>query len=151
MRSESSNWRRWAMCGLSLPLFCCAADRAGEHFRERLPQLRGQSVQGLIDDLGPGYVSRPGNNRHVGWDYTTIGGGVVRQCGIDAAADAEGRIIDAIMRGSDYDCGLMLRDLRKREARYRENPGLREREARKREALLGELVEIRRELDKDPD
>jgi hypothetical protein len=43
----------------------------------------------------------------------------------------------------------MLRRLRRQEARYRENPGLREREARENADILEQLVGARRQINED--
>jgi hypothetical protein len=144
--SNRSAYRHWAMgLAIALSLGACAADRSGQRFREGLVSLPGQPVQRIIDDIGPGGTSAAAGVREMSWGYLTIGS-VFGDCQLTVTADAAGRISEARMRGSDHDCGLMVWDLRKREARYRSHPGLREREAREGEARLRALVDARRDL-----
>ena len=137
------------MAAVALLLTGCAAKRAGESFRARLPQLVGQPVQAVVDDIGPGSASGEGANTRRQWEYTTIGAPPYRSCDIQIVADADDRIIETQLRGTDYDCGLLLRDLRKDEARYRADPGLREREAREMQDRLNRLVDLRRSAKED--
>jgi hypothetical protein len=125
---------------LALALGGCVADKAGREFRQRLPALVGQPVQILIEELGPANTS-DGSGLY-GWNSMTIGR-VFRTCRIDVATDGNSRIRSANLTGSDYYCGSVIRDLRKMEAHYRRNPGLREREAAQAEARLQELVQRR--------
>jgi hypothetical protein len=127
----------WALAG-------CAADKAGAEFRQRLPNLVGQPVQLLIDELGLD-SNRRERTRDYGWGQMTIGA-VSRICEISVKTDEENRILTATMEGSDYYCGSVIRELRKREAHYRRHPGLREREAAELDRMLGELVRARREI-----
>ena len=139
MRQQS-----WLPLALALALAGCAADKAGREFRHRLPSLVGHPVQVLIEELGPDANWRA-PSRSYGWGQMTIGRGA-GSCDIKVATDDKDRIVTATMEGSDYYCGSMIRDLRKREARYRRNPGLREREAAELERMMQELIGLRREI-----
>jgi hypothetical protein len=138
-----------AAASLALPVLAsgCANEDAARQFRARLPALHGQPVMVLIEELGPAGPPQSGPQQRYSWGVVSIGGS--GSCEIKIGTDAAGRILSSSVDGTAYACGSMLRWLRRREARYRENPGLREREARELEDLLEQLVGARRRINAD--
>ena len=120
-------------------------------FRERLQQLRGQPMQVLVDELGPGEAGTRNGRRSYGWGYQMVySDRPAEACLVNVTVDAMERIVTAEMNGGDLTCSLVLGDLRETEARYRATPGLREREAAERARLLERLTGLRRSLSNTP-
>ena len=135
---------------LTLVLAACALPTdEGRAFRERLTTLPGQSARPLVDELGPGGDRNADGTMHYRWGVWVVSEHR-RDCTIDVIADQSDRVTSANMTGSDLSCGLMLKDFRRTEARYRAHPGLREREEAENEARAQELARLRREVNSQP-
>jgi hypothetical protein len=138
---------------LVLLLAACVLPRdEGRRFRAHLQEVVGRPVHVLLDDLGPAAAEVDEAGRHYEWGVLVIfyeGEGRVggdRNCTVEAVADSGDIVRTARMKGYDYGCGEMLLDLRRRAARYRKDPGLRQREEEEMQRLSNRLVRLRREF-----
>ena len=116
-------------------------------FRERLQRLPGQPVQILVDELGPGEAGERNGRRTYGWGYQIVySDRPAEACLVGVTVDQAERVIAVEIRGGDHTCSIVLDDLRGTQARYRNNPGLREREAEQRRRTLEGLTGLRRSI-----
>ena len=122
------------------PVGCALPLDEGREFRHRFASLTGQPASILLDELGPiDPEPTPTGRLYV----VQVIGYNVGGCIIEADADEDGIITSTRLEGSDYSCGRVVIDLRRRAARYRADPGLKAREEARMRRILEELVGVR--------
>ena len=126
-----------AAAGCALPL------DEGREFRRRFASLVDQPASVLLDELGPNDPVHTSTGRLYVWQFLGYNTG---GCTIEADADEADIITSTRLEGSDYSCGRVVLDLRRRAARYRADPGLRAREEARMKRILEELVATRRRI-----